>query len=51
MIALLVVLAVAAVGLGAWSASTVIESRAAAQRSVVVMSGYDKVDVREQEMM
>ena len=48
---LILALAVGAVLLGAWSASTVIESRAAAQRSVDIMSGYDKVDVREQEMM
>jgi tight adherence protein C len=48
---LILVLAVGAVMLGAWSASTVIESRAAAQRSVDIMAGYEKVDVRDQEMM
>ncbi len=51
MLILILVLAVGAVSLGAWSASTVIESRAAAQRSVDIMAGYEKVDVREQEMM
>jgi tight adherence protein C len=51
MLILILVLAVGAVTLGAWSASTVIESRAAAQRSVDIMAGYEKVDVREQEMM
>jgi len=52
LLVLILVLAVGAVTLGAWSASTVIEARTASKRSIEAIQGYDApVDVREQEMM
>ena len=51
MLVVIVILAVAAVSLGAWSASTVIESRAMARRSMDAMQGYETVSVREQQML
>jgi tight adherence protein C len=51
LIVLIVMLTIGAIGLGAWSASTVIETRVAARRSLGMIEGYDNVNVREQEMM
>ena len=41
LLVLILILAVAAVSLGAWSASTVIESRTASKRSLEAIQGYD----------
>jgi len=51
MIALIVVLAVAAIGSGAWAASTTIEARSGSRRSLSAMDDYELADVREQEML
>jgi tight adherence protein C len=51
MIVVILVFAVGAMALGAWSASTAIEARAAARRSLRAIETYDIVNVREQEML
>jgi tight adherence protein C len=51
MIALIVVLAVAAIGCGAWAASTTVEARSGSKRSLAAMDDYELADVREQEML
>src|SRR5262245_30019829 len=54
MIVLIVVLAVAAAGLGAWSASTTLatSSGSSSKRGIRAMEDYDvAADVREQEML
>jgi tight adherence protein C len=53
MIALIVVLAVAAVALGAWSASTTLATNAgsSSKRGIRAMDDYELADVREQEML
>src|SRR5450755_4488801 len=51
MIALIVILAVAAIGCGAWAASTTLESRSGSRRSLAAMDDYELSDVREQEML
>jgi tight adherence protein C len=48
---LIVLFAVVAVGLGAWSVSTSLETKAATRRSMEAVEGYAVVNVREQEMM
>jgi len=50
MIALIVVLAVAAVMLGAWAASTSLESRSGSNRSLRAMDDYEIADVRDEQM-
>jgi tight adherence protein C len=50
MIALIVILAVAAVILGAWSASTSLESRSGSNRSLRAMDDYEIADVRDEQM-
>ena len=50
MIALIVVLAVAAVVLGAWAASTTLESRSGSNRSFRAMDDYEIADVRDEQM-
>ena len=50
MIALIVLLAVAAIGCGAWAASTTVESREGSRRSLAAMDDYELTDVRDQEM-
>jgi tight adherence protein C len=50
MIALIVILAVAAVSLGAWAASTTIEARSGSNRSLRAMDDYQLTDAREQHM-
>ncbi len=53
MIALIVILAVAAVALGAWSASTTLATNAgsSSKRGIRAMEDYQVADVREQEML
>jgi tight adherence protein C len=51
MVALIVLLAVAAIGCGAWAASTTLESREGTKRSLRAMDDYQLADVREQEML
>jgi tight adherence protein C len=53
MILLIVLLAVAAVGLGAWSASTTLATNASSgsKRGIRAMEDYEVADVREQEML
>jgi tight adherence protein C len=51
MIALIVILAVAAIGSGAWAASTTVEARSGSRRSLAAMDDYELADVREQEML
>jgi tight adherence protein C len=43
--------AVGAIALGAWSASTAIEARAGARRSMQAIDNYEVVNVRDQEML
>jgi tight adherence protein C len=50
MIALIVVLAVAAVTLGAWSVSTTLEARTGTRRSLRAIDDYQLVDARDDEM-
>jgi tight adherence protein C len=50
MIVLIVALAVAAVGLGAWAASTSMDARAGGRRSLRAIDDYQLVDVRNEEM-
>jgi tight adherence protein C len=50
MIVLIVALAVAAVGLGAWSVSTSMDARAGGRRSLRAIDDYQLVDVRDEEM-
>jgi tight adherence protein C len=50
MIFLIVLLAVAAVSLGAWSASTSIEAHSGAQRSLRAIDDYQLVGARDEEM-
>jgi tight adherence protein C len=52
MIPLIVVLSVAAVALGAWSASTSLQPNTGSKRGIRAMEDYDlSTDVREQEML
>jgi tight adherence protein C len=53
MILLIVLLAVAAVGLGAWSASTTLATNAgsSSKRGIRAVEDYEVADVREQEML
>jgi tight adherence protein C len=53
MIALIVILAVAAAALGAWSASTTLATNAgsSSKRGIRAMEDYEVADVREQEML
>ena len=50
MIALIVILAVAAVALGAWAASASLETRSGSQRSLRAMDDYEIADVRDEKM-
>jgi tight adherence protein C len=50
MIVLIVLLAVSAVSLGAWSASTTLEARGGARHSLRAIDDYQLVDVRDEEM-
>jgi tight adherence protein C len=49
--ALIVIAAVGAVSLGAWSASATLASRTSTRRSMDAMHGYENVNVRDQEML
>jgi tight adherence protein C len=51
MVPIILVLAIGAVALGAWSASTAFEARTGARRSLRAIENYEIVDVREQEML
>jgi len=53
MIFLIVLLAVAAAALGAWSASTTLATNAgsSSKRGIRAMEDYEVADVREQEML
>jgi tight adherence protein C len=51
MVPIILVIAVGAVVLGAWSASTALEARTGARRSMRAIENYEIVDVREQEML
>lgn len=51
MLLLIIIFAVGAVALGAWSASTSVELRADARRSMRAMDDYETVNVRDQEML
>jgi tight adherence protein C len=51
MVPIILVIAVGAVVLGAWSASTALEARTGARRSMRAIENYEVVDVREQEML
>lgn len=51
MIALIVLLAVAAVSLGAWAASTTMEVQQGTRRSLRAIDDYQLADAREDEMM
>jgi tight adherence protein C len=51
MVPIILVLAVGAVVLGAWSASTALEARTGTRRSMRAIESYELVDVREQEML
>jgi tight adherence protein C len=51
MLLIIVIFAVGAVALGAWSASTAIELRTGGRRSIRAIEDYELVNVREQEMM
>jgi tight adherence protein C len=50
MIAFIVLLAVAAVSLGAWAASTTLEARTGTRRSLRAIDDYQVVNVRDEEM-
>jgi tight adherence protein C len=47
----ILIFAIGAIALGAWSASTTIEARAGARRSMQAIDNYEVVNVRDQEMM
>ena len=51
MIVLIVLLSVSAVALGAWAASTSVEARSGARRSLRAIDDYQLVDVRDEEML
>lgn len=51
MIALIVVLAVAAVSLGAWAASTSVEAHTGSRQSLRAIDDYQIVDARKEDMM
>jgi len=51
MVVVIVILSVAAVVLGAWAASTAVEMRTGAKRSMRAIDNYGTVDVRDQEML
>ena len=51
MIALIVLLAVAAVVLGAWAASTTLESRSGTRQRMSAMDHYEIADVRAGEII
>jgi tight adherence protein C len=51
MVPIILVFAVGAVVLGAWSASTALEARTGTRRSMRAIESYELVDVREQEML
>lgn len=51
MVPIILFLAIGAVALGAWSASTALEARTGARRSLRAIENYEIVDVREQEML
>jgi tight adherence protein C len=51
MLPLILAFAVGAIVLGAWSASTALEARTGARRSLRAIENYEVVDVREQEML
>jgi tight adherence protein C len=51
MVPIILVIAVGAVVLGAWSASTALEARTGTRRSMRAIENYEVVDVREQEML
>jgi tight adherence protein C len=51
MLLLIIIFAVGAVCLGAWSASTSLELRTGARRSMRAMDDYQTVNVRDQEML
>jgi tight adherence protein C len=51
MVPIILVIAVGAVVLGAWSASTALEARTGTRRSMRAIENYEIVDVREQEML
>jgi len=50
-IVVIIIFAIGAIGLGAWSASTTLEARAGARRSMQAIDNYEVVNVRDQEMM
>ena len=50
MIVLIVALAVAAVSLGAWAASTTVEAHSGTRRSLRAMDDYKLVDARDEQM-
>jgi tight adherence protein C len=50
MILLIVLLAVAAVSLGSWAASTTVEARSGARRSLRAIDEYQLVDARDEQM-
>ncbi len=51
MVPIILVFAVGAIVLGAWSASTALEARTGRTRSLRAIENYEVVDVREQEML
>ena len=51
MVVVIIIFAIGAIGLGAWSASTAIEARAGARRSMQAIDNYEVVNVRDQEML
>jgi tight adherence protein C len=51
MVPIILIFAVGAVVLGAWSASTALEARTGTRRSMRAIDSYELVDVREQEML
>jgi tight adherence protein C len=50
-VVVIIIFAIGAIGLGAWSASTAIEARAGARRSMQAIDSYEVVNVRDQEML
>jgi tight adherence protein C len=51
MLVIIIIFAVGAVVLGAWSASTAVELRTGARRNLRAMDDYETVNVRDQEML
>jgi tight adherence protein C len=47
----ILIFAIGAIALGAWSASTALEARAGARRSMQAIDSYEVVNVRDQEML